>query len=105
MSSLQERAMLHDHGTRAFDLKPGSIVSAALADLRNRDRKKSGEVDRAAPYAFHRVHVRKAKTAAELLAVAIADRERGETSRKINTRRIYSDAETLAQAQAQAQGA
>lgn len=97
----QERALLNDHGTRAFELKPGSLISAAVADIRNRDRKQTGEVEKAAPYAFHRLHVRKAKSPAELLSLALKDRERGEKSRKLNTRRIYANSETLAQAQAQ----
>lgn len=94
-SANQERALLHEIGTKAFRLRPGSIVSAAQADLRLRARKSEQEAEPSAPYAFHRNHVRKALTARDLISLALADRDRGVGSSKLNTRRIYEDEELL----------
>ena len=73
---------LDQHGTKLMALKPASIVAAARADLARREDNR-GTVHKPPGrehYAFHRLHVRKAVTANDLLAVAQRDRSRGLTS-------------------------
>jgi hypothetical protein len=102
---------LAEHGTRAFELKPGSIVQAAVSDLKLRARKTPGEgVDRdpelqGRQYAFVGKHVRRAKTPAELIQLALDHPEAGVTSGKINTKLIYREAKLLQAALAMAAGA
>jgi len=103
MTGARERVMLLDHGTKAFDLPPSAIVATAAADLRLRQRKAEDDELHAAPYAFHRAHVRKAATPAELIELALKQPSKGAESAKINTRRIYSDEELLRAALAAAQ--
>jgi hypothetical protein len=84
--------VLDHHGTKLSALQPGSVVYAARADLRRYVYKlEHKDADQRAPYAFHRLHVRAADTAADLIRLAIADRPRGVSSGKRNTRTIYSD--------------
>lgn len=93
-----ERVMLHEHGTKAFDLPPSAIVATAASDLRLRERKSEDDSLATQPYAFHRAHVRKATTPAELIALALKEPGKAETSNKLNTKRIYGDAALLAAA-------
>jgi hypothetical protein len=79
-------------------LPPGAIIGAARADLALKRRKVERQEAPGAPYAFHRRHVAKAVTAAELLELAYEDRDRGLGSGKLNTRVIYGDPAALAAA-------
>lgn len=87
--------MLDAHGTKLHELKPIMIVQAAEADLQRRELNSGGGFIH---YAFHRLHVRKALCAAELIAVALRDCGRGQSSGKRWTRLIYNDVELLARA-------
>ena len=69
---MSETDMLQQHGTTLCRLKPVNVLQAAESDLRLRARK-DGADDEAprelqrAWYSFHRHHVRKASSPAELL--------------------------------------
>src|SRR5262249_14381318 len=80
-------AFLHRHGTKLSRLTPGSIIDAAKADL-HRTKK----------FAFARRHVRQARTARELIALAIKDRNTDLGSANWVTQVIYSDVERLREA-------
>jgi len=95
MTQLAERKMLLRHGTKAFTLKPNSIVQAARQDLLIKERKSRGDEEMARPYAFCRSHVKKAATPAELIEAALSDINRGLASNKYNTLLIYSDEDVL----------
>lgn len=95
MSKASEQQMLREHGTRAFELKPGALVGAAMSDLRLLERKRAKEAPGAAPYAFHRDHVRPANSARDNMSRALSDRERGLSSAKQNTTLIYSNEDLL----------
>jgi hypothetical protein len=69
--------VLDRHGTRAFVLKPSSVVAAAEADLALRNKKKQSDASAAMPYAFYHRHVRLASCALDLIDRAIADRYTG----------------------------
>jgi hypothetical protein len=96
--------ILDHHGTKLHQLKPGSIVTAALADLKLARKKREGEADRFAPYSFHRRHVGKADDAIDLLRLALEERDIGIASRKRVTRVIYGDAGLIRMALAAAEG-
>jgi hypothetical protein len=87
--------LLDRHGTKLFQLKPGSVVTAAHQDLKHHVQKLEGTRDQWDVYSFHRDHVRKARDAAELLALAIKDRDRGIRSGKRVTRNLYGDEHLL----------
>jgi|SRR5215472_11191088 len=98
--------VLLDHGTKLMELAAGSIAHAALNDLALREGKReirdeNGKVTRRAvfeagvPYAFHRRHVGKATSPADLVARAIAEPGLGQASAKVNTRIVYADVEKL----------
>lgn len=76
------------HGTELGGLKPGNVLQAAGADL---ERKTGNKIAHGnyAQYAFHRKHVRKANSVAELIRNALADPTIGIVSGKKNTRLIY----------------
>jgi len=95
MSLSSERDMLLQHGTKAFVLKPSAILGAATNDLKIKRLKAAGYEEGNRPYAFHRDHVKKAKTVRELLDLALDDPDRGVESAKYNTRMIYSDLDLL----------
>jgi hypothetical protein len=83
-------SMLHEHGTGAFALPAGAILCAARHDVRLRQRKLANGAAQATRYNFHRTHVLRAGSdVSTLLSLAIADRERGIASGKLETRRIY----------------
>jgi hypothetical protein len=96
--------LLEHHGTKLVTLKPDSIVAAARADLNKAVRKREGRLDRFEPYAFHRVHVRAADYADELITLAIKGRELGLASGKAMTRLLYGDEELLYAALAVVEG-
>lgn len=85
--------VLELHGTTMGGLPPSSVMYTAEEDMRRKERNKNGEAYE--QYAFHRRHVRKAKSPRMLLALAVAYREAGTGSHKKNTRLIYKDVETL----------
>lgn len=92
---MSEADLLHDHGTVAFELTAGSLISAAELDLRHRAANvEAGEgVYR---FAFVARHVRKAKTARDLILLALQEPGHGEASGKLNTRRVYAAKTALA---------
>lgn len=88
-------------------LKPQNIIQAAQADMarsgRNAERaeNKDHEYEH---YAFHRKHVRRAHTPAELIRLALMDPWIAQKSAKPNTRLIYGDGLLLVQALKVAEG-
>lgn len=96
---MSDAMQLHEHGTRAFRLPAGAIVSTAEHDLDSREYNKryaaGQEIGPTRRYAFLAKHVRRAKTAAELIALAIKENGAAKNTTKINTKRIYGDLATL----------
>lgn len=104
---MSDRSILREHGTKLFDLKPSMIVHGAQYDLRLKKLKHEylpveptlvpietapqPIIQRMQMYLFHRKHVMKAKDAAQLIGLAIDDREIGRHSAKYHTRLIYED--------------
>ena len=93
---MSETDMLQDHGTRLYALKPINVLQAAQSDLKLRARKDSADDEtprelQRAWYSFHRHHVRKAGSPAELLSLAQRERQVGAASGKPNTRLLYGD--------------
>ena len=93
--------MLLAHGTKAFSLKPHSILHTADEDLKRwaRNYQRYHDGDQAGPverYAFHRFHVRKAAkkdhaTGRDVIACALANLAIGLESAKYHTRVLYRD--------------
>jgi hypothetical protein len=86
------------HGTKLAELKPSAIIAAARADLALRSEQFAGARGDGIPirpYAFHRRHVRRATSVADLIARAIADRYAGYWSSKRATVAIYADPAAL----------
>jgi hypothetical protein len=79
-------------------LKPQNIVQAAEEDLR-RERRNAIEAEyqdaKYERYAFHRKHVHAARTARELLTLALMDPHIIGNTIKDNTRMIYGDTQLL----------
>jgi hypothetical protein len=81
-------SVLERHGTKAFVLKPSSVVAAAEHDLgRRHDRRATAS----APYAFHRRHVARASCPLDLIDRAIADRYTGYYCGKRVARILYGE--------------
>ncbi len=81
-----------------MSLKPQNIVQAAEADLQRRDHNAREAEQRDPsyePYAFHRLHVRRASDARGLLLLALMDPGMAEKTTKANTKLIYGDAGLL----------
>ena len=81
-------------------LTVGAIIGAATEDIERRKRNMSpfrgpGEYEH---YAFHRKHVAKSSSAANLIAMALHERLDGIESGKKWTRLIYKDKELLEKA-------
>jgi len=95
---MSKSSILELHGTRLNQLKPSSIVAAALSDLALKVRKKMERADDFAPYAFHRRHVQKAEGAAELISIAIHGLKTGQASGKRSKRLLYAKKELLIEA-------
>lgn len=87
-------------GTALLEMQPCAIISAAQEDLRRRARNIHHPVEPVTieVYTFHRMHVRRAKTAADLIRIAIAGRRLGLKSTKAPTRFIYRDRKALKRA-------
>jgi hypothetical protein len=99
-----ERRALLEHGTKAFLLKPSSVLAAAEEDLRRSVRNIERSVGEYEHYAFHRKHVAKAMkdnivpNGKMLIQIALGNLEIGCASGKHWTRVIYSDPELLKRA-------
>lgn len=99
----RDRDVLADHGTELMRIKPASILQAARADLKRRTRNsqignaRAGNTmtDAYEPYAFHRLHVRRAVDERDLLLKAVMDAAPGLQSDKRNTRLLYGNASLL----------
>lgn len=77
-------------------LKPQNIVQAAEADLgRSRHNAEEAKFNNPTyePYAFHRIHARRAVSAHELILLALMDPM--VKTAKPNTKLIYGDAQLL----------
>lgn len=88
-----------------MSLRPINILQAAEADLMRRIRNKgqylqgmSRPREKFEPYAFHREHVRRAKTIEQLLVIALMQPAAGLRSKKRNTKMLYGDGALLVQA-------
>lgn len=79
-------------------LKPQNIVQAAEEDFK-RKRRNGQEAEYADPhyenFAFHRKHVHAAKSARELLILALMNPQVVGKTNKANMRLIYGDAQLL----------
>ena len=95
MSEPRDLPALEEHGTQLMVLKPSSIWSAAMEDLKRRAHNVEPGVDTYRHYAFHRKHVIKASTANDIIRAAIAEPGLGQVSGKKDTRLLYSDVELL----------
>ena len=96
---------LRQHGTQVGGLPPTAVAYAAENDLRLRERKKETDSLQFRPYAFHRSHVKRASSPAELLSLALAEPVIGVESGKINTRMLYQSPDLLSAALHCASGA
>lgn len=76
-----------------MSLKPQNIAQAAEADLMRRIRNKAATRGDWEVFAFHRLHVRKAKSVKGLILLALMDPTL--KSKKKNTIMIYSNAALL----------
>jgi hypothetical protein len=85
--------MLIEHGTLLSRLKASSILQAAVADLKLRDRKREHKADPEAMYSFARKHVQRARSAAHLIALAYFDPV--VKTDKRSTLIVYKDRELL----------
>jgi hypothetical protein len=82
-----------------MSLKPQNLIQAAEADLKRRGRNKDRyEGDPVEQFAFHREHVRRAKSASHLIVMALMNPAIARDSAKFNTRLIYGDTALLLQA-------
>ena len=82
-----------------MSLLPQNVLQAAEADLMRRIRNKvSARQGTFELYAFHRSHVRAAKTIEQLVTYALMHPQLGLVSHKRNTRVLYSDAVLLVRA-------
>jgi hypothetical protein len=82
----------------ASGLTPRAILDAAAADLLAYVHKREGKLAFGERYCFVREHVCAAADVRELIALALAQRQRGLQSCKRVTRAIYGDADLLAAA-------
>lgn len=76
-----------------MSLKPQNLIQAAEADLKRRLRNTEAVATTFEYYAFHKIHVRKAKSAKQLLLLALMSRPL--KTQKPNTMRIYGNAGLL----------
>jgi hypothetical protein len=83
---------------------PRAILDAAAQDMLGRRHKLEGLQARGDRYCFLREHVCRADSEAQLIELALADRQRGIKSAKRTTREIYADEAVLRAALAQLRG-
>ena len=102
---LKGTEVLENFGTEieSARLSPRNIIQAAEEDFRRKARNKqrqAGEIGSLdfEHFAFHRKHVHKAKTPADLIGLAILFQSIGAESGKRNTRLIYKDEPVLQEA-------
>jgi hypothetical protein len=82
-----------------MSLLPQKVLQAAEADLMRRIRNKAcAQRGTFELYAFHREHIRKAKTIRQLVVTALMQPELGMRSKKRNTRMLYGDGALLVKA-------
>lgn len=88
-----------------MSLLPQNVLQAAEADLMRRIRNKgqarqamSRPREKFEHYAFHREHVRRAKSIQQLVCAALMQPQPGLRSKKRNTRMLYGDAGLLVKA-------
>lgn len=86
-------AVLAEHGTPTFALKPSSIIHAAANDLRIRDKAKKNAAGRR--YLFAWEHVRAATSPTDLIQRALLNPSVGAGSPDLNTRMVYRDLDVL----------
>jgi hypothetical protein len=86
---------LDGHATAVAQFKPEAIWRMAMYDLERRAGNATAGIAKMRVYHFHRDHVRKAKSANDVLRAAIADPEAGRESSKKLTRLLYADVEQL----------
>ena len=109
MTKTQESMLLLRHGTPACDLSASAIAQTAVNDMRvklenarRREARRKAKAehvptkfcDPQLPYAFQPTHVGAAKTAADLLRLAI-ENESCKTPDTVNRLRIYGNRERL----------
>jgi len=87
--------VLEQHGTTLMRFKPEAIWKMAMEDLRKRHPNTTADVTEMHHYHFHRDHVRKAKSANDILRAAIKNPGKGVESGKKITRLLYADIEQL----------
>lgn len=87
--------MLQEHGTQLLRLKPSSIVSAAEADLKLRERKKEHTAAPDEMYSFARKHVNRANSPGHLIALAYFDPNAAVSTDKKSTYVVYNDRDVL----------
>lgn len=90
--------VLEQHGTTLMQFKPEAIWRMAMSDWDLRAGNQGADVARMKHYNFHRDHVRKAKTANDILRAAIKDIGKGRESGKKVTRLLYADEDLLRKA-------
>lgn len=79
-----------------MSLLPQNVLQAAEADLMRRIRNKANaQRGTFEVYAFHREHVRRAKTIEQLLVAALMQPAAGLRSKKRNTKLLYGDSALL----------
>jgi len=88
---MTEAAMLAEHGTEFMRLKPVNVIQAAEKDLRLRERKQADKAEQGDMYSFARQHVRKARSAAHLIALALFEPHMVLRTDKQSTMRVYGD--------------
>src|SRR5882762_178153 len=79
-----------------MSLLPQTVLQAAEADLMRRIRNRAyARLNKFELYAFHREHVRKAKTIRHLLVIALMQPQPGLHSKKRDTKLLYGDGALL----------
>jgi len=90
--------VLEQHGTTLMQFKPEAIWRMAMSDFDRRAGNLTADIASMKHYNFHRDHVRKAKTANDILRAAIEDIGKGRESGKKLTRLLYADEDLLRKA-------
>jgi hypothetical protein len=109
----QDLFMLNHATDGAAPFEPGAIVAAAWRDIQTREynlrcradrrerkekKESTKDINTARSYAFLATHVRKAKTAADVIRAALEDTAKGSASTNVNTARLYRNTEALKRA-------
>ena len=109
----REAMNLYHHGTVQWKLTPNMVYQAAAQDIKSREfnawlRVERRRLNRGSPeykqlpssrrYGFLARHVLKAADAAEVLKLALEDREAGRCAGEVNTLALYDNQDTMAAA-------